>query len=193
MNRSRWTVLVLVVLALGMSVAYGLRGHKTDTNAVDLRPLQQRAALAPCPKGLGPALPDRTLGCLGGGADVVLRAATTGRPTLVNVYASWCAPCKDEMPVLRQLHALAGDRLDLVGVDTNDDPSNALHFAIDLGQHWPALVDDDKRVLLAAGGTGPPITLFLDAKGKLVHVEAGPVRDLREARLLVQRYLGVTV
>lgn len=193
MTRTRVVWLVLVVAALGLSLAYGLRGNDTPKAvSADLRPLQVKAALAPCPAGLSSALPDLTLPCLGGGAAVPLRGTPTGRPTLVNVYGSWCGPCQEEMPVLRAVHEAAGDRLALVGVDTEDDPRQALQFAIDVRQSWPALVDDDGLVSRQYGG-GAPKMLFLDASGAVVHVVRQAYTSEAALRADVQTYLGVRV
>jgi len=193
-NPARWTVLCLVLAALAVSVGYGLRGHAPDTNAASLRPLQERAALDPCPSGLGPGFPDLTLACLGGGAKVHLQRAGTGRPTLVNVYGSWCGPCQQEMPVLRAFYDRARDRVALVGVDTEEqDPQLGLRFAIDVRQHWPAVVDDD-RLVGAHFSPGVPITVFVDAAGKVVHVEhSNGYRSLARLEADVRRYLGVVV
>ena len=193
MNPSRWTVLVLVLAALGVSLAYGLRDTKTGTHAVDLGPLRERAALEPCPAALGPDFPKLTLPCLGGGKDVAVQQAGTGRPTLVNVYGSWCGPCLQEMPVLRAFHAKAGGRVALVGVDTQEQRlSDGLHFAIDVGQHWPALVDDERRL----GGhfrPGVPLMLFTSPTGKVTHVASGGYKDLATLEQDVRTYLGVAV
>ncbi len=192
MNRTRWAVLVLVVLALGMSLAYGLRGKGADTNAADLGPLQREAALEPCPRGLGPGFPKLTLSCLGGGPKVALQSAVTGKPTLVNVYGSWCGPCQQEMPVLRAFHDKAGSRVALVGVDTNEQsPSIGLHFAIDMRQHWPAVLDDT-RVVGAHFQPGVPLMVFVDPAGKVRHVESGGYKDLPSLERDVATYLGVT-
>lgn len=191
MTRTRLAWLVLVVLALGLSLAYGLRSDDPPTEvATDLRPLQAKAALAPCPSGLSGALPDVTLPCLGGGAAVPLRGAPTGRPTLVNVYGSWCGPCFDEMPVLKAVHAPLADRLDLVGIDTLDDPQKALQFAVDVGQTWPAVVDEDGLVSRQYGG-GAPKMIFLDATGQVVQVVRKSYLTEDALRADITRYLGV--
>jgi thiol-disulfide isomerase/thioredoxin len=193
-NLTRWTVLVLVLAALGLSVAYGLRDHRSGPDAADLGPLRERAALDPCPGSLGPAFPKLTLPCLGGGAAVPLRGAGTGRPTLVNVYGSWCGPCQQEMPVLRAFYGKAKDRVALVGVDTQEqDQRLGLHFAIDMQQHWPALVDDE-RLVGSHFSPGVPLMVFVDPAGKVVHVEhRSGYKDLPSLEKDVQTYLGVTV
>lgn len=186
-------VLVVVLAALVAAALYGLKGGAAPKRvAQDLAPLQRQAALEPCPSGLSPALPDLTLPCLGGGPAVRLRGAPARTPVLVNVYGSWCGPCLAEMPLLRQFHELAGARVPLVGVDTEDDPRQALHFALDVRQHWPALVDDDGLVSRHYGG-GAPKTLFLDAKGSVVHVTRKAYTSVAQLRADVQHYLGVRV
>ena len=191
MTRTRVAWLALVLVALGLSLGYGLTRGKATPKAIDLKPLQARAALAACPAGVSAALPDVVLPCLGGGQPVPLRGTGSGRPTLVNVYGSWCGPCFDEMPVLAAVHRSLGDRLDLVGIDTEDEPRKALQFAIDVKQSWPALVDDDGVVSRAYGG-GAPKMLFVDASGKVVHVVRKGYETEAALRADVARYLGVS-
>ena len=119
-------------------------------------------------------------------------AGGQGRPTLVNIYGSWCQPCAREMPLLRDFRALADGRVRLVGIDTEDDPRLALLFAIDLQQHWPALRDDEGVVSRAFGG-GAPKTLFVNAAGQVVHVQRGAFASLVALRADVRRFLGVAV
>ena len=187
--KTRLAWLVLVLVSFGGALAYGLSDHTTPAPKADFGPLRTQAALQPCPAGLSAGLPDLTLPCLGGGAAVSLRGTPTGRPTLVNVYGSWCGPCQREMPVLRAFHE-STTAVDLVGIDTEDDTSNALHFAIDVGQHWPAVVDDDGRVDRAFG-VGPPKTLFVDGTGAIVHVKRGEYTSVEALKADVLRYLKV--
>ena len=157
----------------------------------DLAPLRAAAALAPCPSGIGD-VPHLVLPCLGGGPDVVLDGPPPGVPTLVNVYGSWCSPCQREMPVLVDFAERAGSKVALLGVDTQDDTRLALLFAKDVGQHWPAVVDDD-GVFLRHYGVGPPVTLFVDAAGKVAFVHHGPFTSVAQVVAAVSRHLGVKV
>lgn len=158
---------------------------------VDLAPLRAAASLAPCPTGIGD-VPHLVLPCLGGGPDVVLDSGPSGVPTLVNVYASWCGPCVDEMPILAAFAAEAGEKVALLGVDVQDEPRLALIFAKDVKQHWPAVQDDD-GLFMRHYTSGPPITLFVDPSGKVVFVHRGPFASLADLTSAVRRYLGVTV
>lgn len=190
MRRSQWLALAGVVVLLLGAVALRDRDSAGGPPGVDIVALQRQAALDPCPAGLGPQLPDLVLPCLGGGPDVALRSAAPGRPTLVNVWASWCAPCADEVPQLVALKEKAGDRLGLVGVLNTDTRQHGLAFAKDFGIRYPSVVDDDGEVLRAFP-PGPPVTLFLDAAGTVRHTSSGAFESSAELEQLVQRYLGV--
>jgi thiol-disulfide isomerase/thioredoxin len=120
----------------------------------------------------------------------VLDSAPLGRPALVNVYGSWCGPCRDEMPLLAAFRAKAGQKVALVGVDTEDDPRLALLFARDMKQHWAAVRDDDGR-FLRHYGPGPPLTLFLDASGAVRFVHRGAFTSLPQLEQAVRSTLGV--
>jgi len=193
LSRSQLWALLGVVVLLVVAVALRDRAESAPRAArPDLAALRAQAGLEPCPRGLGPDLPDLVLPCLGGGPEVALRSAAPGRPTLVNVWASWCAPCADEAPELVAFHERAGERVGVVGVLTTDDPALGLAFSDDFGIRYPSVVDDD-GVLLRAHSAGPPVTLFLDADGTLVHTERGAFADLAELEGLVAEHLGVRV
>lgn len=200
MTRSRVALLIVVLLAAGGALALGLNRSAPTPAEPSLRPLVAKAALEACVGELAVRqpgrreLPDISLPCLDGtGTKALLfSGARLQAPTLVNVYGSWCGPCVDEMPVLRQLHLLAGPRLRLVGVDTEDDPRNGLSFAVDLGQHWPALRDDDGLVSRSLGG-GAPKTVFVDSRGRVVHVQRGSYRSLAVLKADVRHYLGLAL
>lgn len=182
-------MLVLVLAALGASLAYGLKGAPAKKPDTALAPLRARAALDPCPASLGPSFPDLRLPCLGGGPDVSLKGPGTGRPTLVNVYGSWCGPCQKEMPVLRAFHA-KHPAVGLVGVDTEEGSDRlGLQFAIAMQQHWPAVVDDERKVG-AHFGPGVPLMVFLSAGGTVEHVESGGYTSLAALERDVRSHLG---
>ena len=204
MNRSQWAALAGVGLLLAAalvvrdrteassaagSAASAPQGAQADAGQA-LSALREAADLSACPGGLGPEVPDLVLPCLGGGPDVVLRSAAPGRPTLLNLWATWCAPCVDEVPELVDLSARAGDRLAVVGVLTEDPPSNGLEFARQLGVHYPSLVDEQGD-LKRAFSPGLPVTLFLDTAGRVVHSKRGAFSDAAELDRLVLQHLGV--
>jgi thiol-disulfide isomerase/thioredoxin len=133
-----------------------------------------------------------TLPCLGGGSDVAL-TGLTGRPALVNVWASWCGPCQKEVPALQSVYAAAHGRLRVLGVDIEDSDGSALDFAAHAAMHYPSVVDRQGDVLRRLGFNGPPVTVFLDAAGHVVHKQSGPFRDAADLRAQVNRYLQVSL
>lgn len=186
----RLVLLVAVTVAVAAALTFGQR-DPAPVDQPDLGPLRAAAALAPCPAGVGD-LPELTLPCLGGGPAVPLHGPPTGVPTLVNIYGSWCAPCQDEMPVLVAFAARAGDKVALLGIDTQDTAVAALNFAKDFGQHWPAVVDDEGTVLRRYS-PGPPVTLFVDEGGRVTFVHRGRFASVAQLASAVQQHLGVRV
>ena len=190
LSRSQWLALLGIGVLLAAAVLLREEPPSAARAEPDLTALRTAASLEPCPAGLGPQMPDVVLPCLGGGPDVELRAQPPGRPTLVNVWASWCAPCAEEAPELVAFAERAGDRVGLVGVLTQDVRSRGLAFSRDFGMRYPSVVDDDGDVLRAFS-PGPPVTVFLDAEGRVVHRRSGAFRDLAELEALVAEHLGV--
>jgi cytochrome c biogenesis protein CcmG/thiol:disulfide interchange protein DsbE len=104
-------------------------------------------------------------------ADADLRA---GRVTVLNVFASWCGPCRDEHP---QIMALAQDpRIRVVGLNHTDAPANARRFLQDFGNPYAAVgVDPRGRAAIDWGVYGVPETFVIDGAGRIVHKTVGPV------------------
>ena len=135
----------------------------------------------------GDTLPRLTLACLGRGPDVSLDHLT-GRPTLVNLWATWCGPCREEMPLLQDAHVRHGDQIRFLGVDTQDAPAAAASFVQDLGVGYPHVVDPDGHLLTALGVRGLPVTLAVDAQGQIVDRSVGQL-DADELQTLIDRLL----
>lgn len=180
--------------ALALALALALAGCTRSTAYVDpVPPNREPVTGARCPATTGTArsaLPNVTLACLGPGQPVHL-AAVRG-PALVNVWASWCAPCIDEMPRLERLHTSAGGRLLVLGVVTDDRAAPARALVAKLGVTYPSLLDADGTVRRHLGVPGPPITLLVDGRGRVVRRIVGGVPALPELRRLVADALGVS-
>jgi cytochrome c biogenesis protein CcmG/thiol:disulfide interchange protein DsbE len=96
------------------------------------------------------------------------------------------------VPDLAAFAERAGGRVGLVGVLTQDPQRNGLEFARQFGMRWPSVVDDQGEVFRAFR-PGPPVTLFLDAQGRVVHKRSGKFDDVAEIEALVAEHLGVSV
>ena len=136
------------------------------------------------PAGAGGAavlVPDVKLGCFDGGAAVALRSL--GRPAVVNLFASWCQPCRQELPALQRLSD--SGRVLVLGVVTDDTRAKAADLGTELGVHFPAVVDPDKTLLTRLGRTGLPLTLFVDGTGHVAYVHnAAALTDATLAALV---------
>lgn len=122
---------------------------------------------------VGQEVPPVALTPLGEGApwdDAALRAPGV---KLVNFWASWCAPCRAEHPVLT---ALAAEGVTVLGVNYKDDPAKALAFLAELGNPFSALGADAKgRMALDWGLYGVPETFVIDGEGRVLARVAGPL------------------
>jgi thiol-disulfide isomerase/thioredoxin len=146
------------------------------------------------PKGevaAGPkALPDLTLNCLGADASRDVRRLA-GRPMLINVWASWCGPCKVELPLLARAHREWGDRVAFLGIDAQDASAEAWKALTAAGVDYPQLEDPEGRSRTPFGwNSGLPLTLFVDARGRMVGTERTPFRTYPEVRAALHRHLG---
>ena len=136
---------------------------------------------------VGQPVPETVLPLLTGsqaGPEVLdLKTAGVGKPMLINVFASWCAPCKLEHP---QLMALKARGVAVVGVAWKDDPVKTRAFLDELGDPYAmVLVDREGRAGLDLGITGAPETFAVDAMGQVVAKSAGPLLDPAEVDRLV--------
>ena len=106
--------------------------------------------------------------------------------TVLNVWSSWCAPCREEHPILL---GLARDgRFDLVGLDYKDPPDKALKFLAEFGTPFSAIgVDPDGRAAIDWGVYGVPETFVVGKDGKIAFKHVGPLTvDSAKAELLPQ-------
>lgn len=101
-------------------------------------------------------------------------AALAGKPALVNVWASWCAPCREEHPILMQL--AKDPRFALVGINYKDAPENARRFLGQYGLPYAAVgVDPKGRAAIDWGVYGVPETFVLAKDGTIAHKFVGPL------------------
>ncbi len=104
----------------------------------------------------------------------VLEAAR-GRPLVVNVWASWCGPCRLEGPALAEVAGGYGDRVRFLGIDVLDARADARAFVEEFGWPYPSLFDRTGAIRDGLGIVGQPATLFYDAEGTLVDTHVGSI------------------
>ena len=129
--------------------------------------------------------------CLDGKSSIHI--AQLRGPLILNVWGSWCAPCKDEIPIIRSFYSKAKGRIYLLGVNVEEaKKSDATNFILKNGMTWPNLTDPDGRTR-GLFGMGVPVTWFIDSTGKVVYKKIGVLRNEEELRNLVSKYLTITV
>jgi thiol-disulfide isomerase/thioredoxin len=171
----------------------------TGSSTPDIGPAPSPAAafFDPCPTATGEVvddgLPDIELSCLGRGPKV--RLSGLRGPLLVNVWASWCLPCREETPLLQGFYAKAKGKVAVLGIDYNDSDGSAQDFAGHYGVTYPSVVGQGEEVRghRPFVFTGLPMTVLVDAAGKVVHVERSPFTEAGQIEALVREHLGVSV
>jgi cytochrome c biogenesis protein CcmG/thiol:disulfide interchange protein DsbE len=128
---------------------------------------------------------------LPGGVEAYERriAALAGYPVVVNVWASWCGPCRFEFPHFQRAAAAYGKRVAFFGIDTQDSDDAAATFLREEPVPYPSYTDPDEEIVASIGATlGLPDTAFYDSRGELVRLKQGPYDDEAELRADVERY-----
>ena len=129
------------------------------------------------------------LECLDGGKGAQLGGLRG--PMVINVWGSWCGPCKQEMPIFVDFYSKYKDKVSLIGISVEETNAQKARDFIKLyGMSWPNLNDADgsTREIL---GMGVPVTLFIDAQGKVAYRKIGAVATIEELKSDTQKYLGV--
>ena len=115
-------------------------------------------------------------------------------PLVVNLFAQWCEPCRDELPYYQRLHDDGGDRVRVLGIDYLDTPpEGAIALAADTGVTYPLLADPDGVLRSDLRIRGLPGVVLVDADGRVAHVEFTVIRSYRQLTDLVAEHLGVAV
>ncbi|MDQ1713813.1 MAG: hypothetical protein QOE45_3263 [Frankiaceae bacterium] len=161
------------------------------TPIVGTDPCPAPADLLQAPPGSGQRLPDVTLRCIGEG-DAVRMRSVGGTPTVVNLWASWCTPCRTEMPEFQQVHRALGAKVRFLGVDTQDARENDARSAIQRAAiTYPSVYDFDQHVKRAVNSRVVPTTILVGADGLIKEVHVGQLTGA-ELRAAITKFLGVT-
>ena len=157
-ERMKWGPLIAFIL-LGSALTYGL-AKPNDTN------ITSKMIGASVPSFV---LPPATAGLPGlSSSDLA-----TGKPHLVNIFASWCVPCVAEAP---QLKAIADAGVPVVGIAVRDKPEALVRFLARNGNPFRAVgADDASQVQLAFGSSGVPESFVVDGKGMIRQQTIGPI------------------
>lgn len=168
-SRRAWTTLVPLAVFAGLAALFVVGLRQDDPSRIPSVLLDK-----PVPASTLPPLQ----GLMREGAPVpgIDPAALKGAVTLVNVWASWCGPCREEHPQLMALMDEPGLRI--VGINYKDDPENARRFLGALGTPYTAVgVDSAGRAAIDWGVYGVPETFLVDPEGVIRYKHIGPITE----------------
>jgi thiol-disulfide isomerase/thioredoxin len=162
----------LVIFATAIAVLLAGCGRTppdVDTSQIGITqfPADERAA---APKLAGPSLATD---------EVINLADSTGQVTVLNAWASWCAPCLTEMPILIEAQAQYPN-VQFLGLNALDDQTSASQFAEDLGLTFDSIRDPEGELLATIPGVPPralPSSIVIDKQGRIATRIIGPVED----------------
>lgn len=188
--RRPWIVItalaVIVVLAIGLTQLTST-STKGGGRAPSLSAAQRQLAGSPAPLD---ALHHQANALL----DVKELAgeikALRGYPIVVNVWGSWCPPCRAEFPIFQRVSAALGRRVAFIGIATQDSRHNAGGFLAKHPVSYPSYMDFDGSVRASYGLLGTPSTLYYDRNGKKAYLHQGPYRSDAALKADIRRYTG---
>jgi len=129
---------------------------------------------------------DFSLPSLNGDKRVELRGFQ-GKPVVINFWASWCGPCRDEMPFLEKAWKEYKEKgVVFIGIDVLDDEKNAKDFLSSLGVSYTNLKDQSGEVANMYGVVGLPATIFINREGKMTRINYGPFLGEKGEKSFIQ-------
>jgi cytochrome c biogenesis protein CcmG, thiol:disulfide interchange protein DsbE len=162
--RASWAVILAAALLVGL-LAYGVASRQDD------RSIDEATA-----RGERVEAPSRQLPVLGEQGGESSLADYKGKVVVLNVWASWCDPCREEVPLLQKTHEKIEPQGGLVlGLDTQDASNKALAFLKERDATFLSLRDRDRSYGREFGVTGYPETFIIDRKGRIAAMQRFPV------------------
>jgi cytochrome c biogenesis protein CcmG/thiol:disulfide interchange protein DsbE len=192
--RRRTIGLIVVAVVVIAAVIGVLQSRESSTDPAPPSAAEARSALRTAPTALR-SLYDR------GGTLVDLTPAAfegelrslRGYPVVLNVWAQWCGPCREEFPLLRTAAARYGTRIAFLGVnvDAASSRGRAERFLREQPTAYPSVTDPDERIARRLEASGRPSTVFLDPQGRIVTVRQGAYARLEDLERDLRMYAGL--
>ncbi len=169
----RWVVAVPLAIFAGLAAVLAVGLYGGDPSRLPSALIGQPAPEFSLPPLEGGDLPGLARADLG-----------KGKATVVNVWASWCGPCRDEHPLLMKL-AERGD-VEVAGINYKDKPENAARFLTALGNPFARIGADERgRAAIDWGVYGVPETFVIDGKGRVAFKHVGPLSEASFTNVLL--------
>ncbi len=190
----RKALIAICALAVTAAVVVGIvqAGDSEQASGDVVKPLTRAEVSEPiagAPADLA-ALRARINELDGGGSDAFdaqLRALR-GHPVVVNLWASWCEPCRFELPFLQREAVRRGDKIAFIGLNVGDERGAARQLAEEFPMPYPSFEDPRSNIFARYRARGLPTTVFYDAAGKLVLVHQGVFSTQAKLAEAIDRY-----
>lgn len=191
MNRS-----VVIVLVVAIAAAGGYFAQRALTERNSLTPATEPATVRPEAPGqvsqqppaptVPETLPDVTLPDRNGTPRSLV--SWKGQPLIINFWATWCGPCREEIPLLNTLRReRAADKLEVIGIAI-DEQQAVLKFAKEIGIEYPVLMGEQEGYEAAekfgVGSLVLPFSVFVDGQGRIVTLKVGELHPAQAAAIL---------
>lgn len=177
-GRSRYVLALLPLLVFaGFAAVAAKMLYEQDVNGLDVSAIPSALIGTKAPSLALPPLE-------GANVPALTDAAIKGKLTLVNVFASWCVPCRQEHPMLKELSK--DERLNIVGINYKDKSDNALRFLGELGNPYAAIgIDPNGKAAIDWGVYGIPETYLVGPDGTIIYKKVGPIDTATYDRELI--------
>src|SRR4051794_15924965 len=190
----RWAPWIIGTIALAAVVVYGLsrapesKGPKQPTKS-KISAQELRDKLGGAPPALAALHREANRFLPGGrkGLDTRLRRLL-GYPVVVNVWGSWCGPCRVELPILQRASLDWGRRVAFLGVDSKDNRESAERLLADIPVTYPSFDDADAKIFNAYKLFAAPSTIYYDAAGTQTYIHQGQYLDRQQLEADIRRY-----
>ncbi|MBO4548899.1 MAG: TlpA family protein disulfide reductase [Abditibacteriota bacterium] len=179
-----YILIILVVVMIGAYSAYGTLAKKASAEK------QPPAAAPAAPAGPAEKAPDFTV--TGQNGDKVSFSSMLGKPVIVNIWATWCGPCKMELPDFQEASQKYSDRITfmMVNLTSGDETVDTVRkFLRENSYTFPVYFDTEQSADGAYQVTGIPTTIFIDAEGNIVSKQIGML-DREELQAGIDRLLA---
>src|SRR5690349_22279847 len=183
-------VALVVVLVIGLTQAGGKEEHGKGRSDFDLAKAKQQLAGAPAPLA---ALHDQADELLEGGPDAFQKRLRElrGHPVVINKWASWCGPCRAELPILQRISTERGKEIAFVGLNARDKRPAAERFIANYPAPYPSYEDPDETIARELKAPSNfPVTLFVDKDGRTVFTHQGGYRSETDLNADIDKYLS---